>query len=72
LYFYSGFGGGETGQLFICPHLRQAAERYFMTTLKLTNFKILTTGADGGHHYVSTEIEYKVVRRKITVFLNQV
>jgi len=28
LYFYRGFGGGETGQLFICPHLRQAAERY--------------------------------------------
>lgn len=38
-----------------------------MTTLKLTNFKIFTTGADGGHHYVSTEIENEGVRRKIIV-----
>lgn len=39
---------------------------YFMTTLKLTNYKALSTGADGGHHYVSTEIEYNGVMRQIT------
>lgn len=38
-----------------------------MTTHKLTNFKVLSTGADGGHHYVSSEIEYAGATRKITV-----
>jgi hypothetical protein len=39
---------------------------YFMTTLKLTNYKVLSTGADGGHHYISTEIEHNGVTRQIT------
>jgi len=39
---------------------------YFMTTLKLTNYNVLSTGADGGHHYISTEIEYNGVTRQIT------
>jgi len=37
-----------------------------MTTLKLTNYKVLSTGADGGHHYISTEIEYNGATRHIT------
>jgi hypothetical protein len=37
-----------------------------MTTLKLTNFKVLSTGVDGGHYYISTEIEHNGVTRKIT------
>ncbi|MEC3906151.1 hypothetical protein VOI54_03920 [Tamlana sp. 2201CG12-4] len=27
----------------------------------------LSTGADGGHKYLSTEIEYKGIKRKMTV-----
>lgn len=38
-----------------------------MTTLKLTNYKVLSTGADGGHHYISTEIEHNGVKRQLTV-----
>lgn len=38
-----------------------------MTTLKLTNYKVLSTGADGGHYYISTEIEYNGVKRQIPV-----
>ena len=37
-----------------------------MTTLELTNYKVLSTGVDGGHHYISTEIEYIGVTRQIT------
>lgn len=37
-----------------------------MTTLKLTNYNVLSTGADGGHHHISTEIEYNGVTRQIT------
>jgi hypothetical protein len=37
-----------------------------MTTLKLTNYKVLSTGVDGGHHYISTEIEHNGVIRQIT------
>lgn len=36
-----------------------------MTILKLTNFKVLSTGTDGGHHYISTKIEYKGLTRPI-------
>ena len=39
---------------------------YFMMTLKLTNYKVLSTGADGGHHYISTEIEHNGVKRQLT------
>jgi hypothetical protein len=38
-----------------------------MTTFNLTFFKILLTGVDGGHQYLSTEIEYEGVKRKINV-----
>lgn len=37
-------------------------------TIKLTNFKILETGADGGRRYVVSEIDYKGQRRKLVVF----
>ncbi len=39
-----------------------------MTTLKLTNFTILSTGVDGGHNYLCTKIEYVGVNRNITAF----
>jgi hypothetical protein len=35
---------------------------------QLDNFLILSTGADGGHKYISTEIDFKGIRRKLTVF----
>lgn len=38
-----------------------------MTRYKLTNFKILSTGADGGHHYISTEINHSGQTRKMTI-----
>ena len=38
-----------------------------MTVHKLTNFKILSTGVDGGHYYLSAEIEYNGLVRKTTV-----
>jgi len=37
-------------------------------TIRLTNFMKLETGADGGHSYVTSEIEYKGQTRKIVVF----
>lgn len=37
-----------------------------MTTLKLTNYKVLSTGVDGGHQYISTKIEHNGVIRQIT------
>jgi hypothetical protein len=36
--------------------------------IKLTNFRIFETGADGGRRYLATEIDYKGQRRKIIVF----
>jgi hypothetical protein len=39
---------------------------YFMTTLKLTNYRVLSTGADGGHRYISTVIQHKGVTRQLT------
>ena len=35
--------------------------------VELTDFKVLSNGADGGHHYISTEIEYEGEKRKMTV-----
>jgi hypothetical protein len=35
---------------------------------QLDNFLILSTGADGGSKYISTEIDFKGTRRKLTVF----
>lgn len=38
-----------------------------MATYKLTKFKILSTGVDGGHHYISTEINFGGQLRKMAV-----
>jgi hypothetical protein len=38
-----------------------------MTTYKLTDFKIQSTGADGGHYYISTELKYGGETRKLIV-----
>jgi hypothetical protein len=40
----------------------------FTMTIKLTKFRILETGADGGHSYVTSDIVYKGQTRKIVVF----
>ncbi len=45
----------------------QAVSGYFMTKHKLTNFKVLSTGADGGRYYISTEMKYGGQSRKLTV-----
>ena len=37
-----------------------------MTTFILTNFNVLSTGTDGGHHYISTVIENNGVKRQLT------
>ena len=37
-------------------------------TIRLTKFRTLETGADGGHSYVTSEIEYKGQTRKLVVF----
>ena len=38
-----------------------------LTELIIDKYSVKTTGADGGHIYVSTEIEYKGKLRKLTV-----
>ena len=40
---------------------------YFMKTLKLRTFKILSTGVDGGHYYISAEINHDGQTRKLIV-----
>lgn len=35
---------------------------------QLDNFQILSTGVDGGHQYISTDIEFNGIKRKLTVF----
>lgn len=35
---------------------------------KFSNYNVLSTGVDGGHYYISTEIKYKGVIRIIVVF----
>jgi hypothetical protein len=37
-------------------------------TIQLTNFRTLETGSDGGHSYVTSEINYKGQTRNIVVF----
>lgn len=37
-------------------------------TIKLTNFRTLETGVDGGHIYVTSDIIYNGQTRKIIVF----
>ena len=39
-------------------------------TIKLTKFRTLETGADGGHRYVISDIDHKGRRRKIVVFFS--
>lgn len=34
---------------------------------EIVNFIILSTGADGGHHYLKSEIEYKGNKRDLVV-----
>ncbi len=38
-----------------------------LTELIIDKYSVKTTGVDGGHIYVSTEIEYKGKLRKLTV-----
>ena len=35
---------------------------------KISNYNVLSTGVDGGHFYISTEIEYEGLTRTIIVF----
>lgn len=37
-------------------------------TINLSNFHILSTGADGGHNYITANIQHKGTTRKIVVF----
>ncbi len=34
---------------------------------EILNFSIISTGVDGGHHYLKTEIEYKSIKRGLVV-----
>ncbi|WP_035739019.1 hypothetical protein [Flavobacterium subsaxonicum] len=38
--------------------------------LHIENFKILSNGADGGHRYIVTEMQYKGSLKRVSVFLN--
>jgi uncharacterized OB-fold protein len=38
-----------------------------MFVIEIDNYKIQSTGADGGHHYVLAKIEYKGVQRRLLV-----
>lgn len=38
-----------------------------MTELVLENYKVQTTGADGGHNYILTEIDYKGNNRRLVI-----
>ncbi|MBT2162260.1 hypothetical protein [Zobellia barbeyronii] len=43
-----------------------------ITELVLTDYKVQQTGADGGHHYISTEIEHKgEIRKLVVLFANK-
>jgi hypothetical protein len=37
-------------------------------TYSISDFTILSTGNDGGHHYLYTHIDYLGMRRKLVVF----
>ena len=47
--------------------IASAVSVYFMKTLKLRTFKILSTGVDGGHYYISAEINHDGQTRKLIV-----
>lgn len=34
---------------------------------EINDFKILSTGVDGGHHYLSTIVDFKGTKRNMTV-----
>mgnify|MGYP003576220471 CR=1 FL=1 len=36
--------------------------------IEISEYKTLTTGADGGHTYLTTEIEYKGQKRKLVIY----
>lgn len=36
--------------------------------ITVDNYKILSTGVDGGHHYLKAEIDYKEDNRRIVIF----
>ncbi len=36
--------------------------------IQLENYQVLSTGADGGHKYISTEIEHNGIKRNLTAF----
>lgn len=36
---------------------------------EISDFKILSTGVDGGHHYLSTIVDFKGSKRNLTVIL---
>ncbi|QIE58720.1 hypothetical protein G5B37_03825 [Rasiella rasia] len=41
-----------------------------MTELVIENYKVQTTGADGGHNYILTEIDYKGIIRRIVILFS--
>jgi hypothetical protein len=41
-----------------------------MTELVLENYKIQTTGADGGHNYILTDIDYKGKPRRLVILFS--
>ncbi|MEP3836482.1 MAG: hypothetical protein ABJM36_02490 [Algibacter sp.] len=43
-----------------------------MFETELDNYKVQSTGADGGHHYVLAQIEYNGIKRRLfATFLNK-
>jgi hypothetical protein len=44
----------------------KATKNKSMMKIELTNFKVLSTGADGGHRYISGEVIHNGITRKIT------
>ncbi|WP_136466155.1 hypothetical protein [Flagellimonas onchidii] len=41
-----------------------------MTELFVKKYKVQTTGADGGHNYILTEIDFKGNRRKLVILFS--
>jgi hypothetical protein len=38
-----------------------------MTTFEIENYKVVSNGSDGGHYYISTEINFHGQTRKLIV-----
>ena len=38
-----------------------------ISEFEIKDFKILSTGVDGGHHYISTVVDFKGNKRNMTV-----